>query len=79
MNIVTFKLTKGLISINSFIGLLYNEFLGNLIHVTDTVWEEYFQIKCCSYFPKDIDTHIQQMSKRFYLLGGLDDPNLKQA
>lgn len=41
--------------------------------------EEYFQMKCCSYFPKDLDKHFQQMSKRFYLIGGIDDTNLKQA
>ncbi|XP_062089201.1 uncharacterized protein LOC133795762 [Humulus lupulus] len=27
----------------------------------------------------DLELHYQRMSKRFYLIGGVDDPNLKQA
>ena len=28
---------------------------------------------------KDLEVHLQKMSKRFYLIGRLDDPNVKQA
>ena len=36
-------------------------------------------MKCCSMKRKDLEKRFQQMSKRYYMIGGVDDPNLKQA
>lgn len=50
-----------------------------MIHQTTIAREEYLSMKCCSYKRKDLGRHYNGISKRFYLLGGIDDPNLKQA
>jgi hypothetical protein len=34
-------------------------------------------MKCCSLVPKDIDSYIDRMTIRFYLLNGINDPSLK--
>ena len=36
-------------------------------------------MKCCSISKKDLEAHFQKISRRFYLIGGLNDPNLKQS
>jgi hypothetical protein len=36
-------------------------------------------MKCCSLLPKDIDRHIDRMTKRFYLLNGINDLSLKHV
>lgn len=66
-------------TIESFVLILHTEFLGAVTHQTVTAREEYLRMKCCSYKKKDLEKNYNGMSKRFYLLGGMDDPNLKQA
>lgn len=66
-------------SIDSFVLILHNEFLSAITHQTAIAREEYLSMKCCSYKHKDLEWHYNNMSKRFYLLGGMDDLNLKQA
>ena len=39
--------------------------------------EEFFQMKCCSMKRKDLERHFQKMSKKDYMIGGVDNPNLK--
>ena len=36
-------------------------------------------MKCCYMQKKDLEKHFQQMTKCFYLIGGVDGPNFKQA
>lgn len=66
-------------SVDDFMFYIYSEFLGGVAHVQDKAREEFFQLKCCSFKPKDLDKHFKMVCQRFYLIGGLDDPNLKQA
>ncbi|GMN57096.1 hypothetical protein TIFTF001_026194 [Ficus carica] len=58
---------------------LYAEFCGEENQIIEQARSEYFKIKCCSIHKKDLEVHFQKMSRRFYLIGGLNDPNLKQA
>lgn len=58
---------------------IHNEFLGEATHQTTIVREEFFSMKCWFFKRKDLERHYNIMSKRFYLLKGMDDPNLKQA
>ncbi|KAM7518111.1 hypothetical protein LguiB_017073 [Lonicera macranthoides] len=39
--------------------------------------EELLSIKCCSLDLKDLEKHYDRISQRFYVLGGIDDVNLK--
>ncbi|KAL0386398.1 UNVERIFIED_CONTAM: polyprotein [Sesamum latifolium] len=36
-------------------------------------------MKCCSLKRKDLDFHFKRMSEKFYMLNGLNDPNLKHV
>ncbi|KAL2526922.1 Reverse transcriptase domain-containing protein [Abeliophyllum distichum] len=58
---------------------LYWKFCGRHDHLKDIAREEFFKLKCCSYNPKDLDKHFQNAANRYYLIGGMDDPNIKQA
>ncbi|KAL2526924.1 putative zinc finger protein [Abeliophyllum distichum] len=58
---------------------LYWEFCGRQDYLKDIAREEFFKLKCCSYNPKDLDKHFQNAAKRYYLIGGMDDPNIKQG
>lgn len=64
-------------SIESFVLILHTEFLGAVSHQTATARDEFLKMKCCPYKKKDLEKHYNGMSKRYYLLGGMDDPNLK--
>lgn len=50
-----------------------------MTHQTTIAREEFFIMKCCSYKRKDLEKHYNNMSKRFYLLKEMNDPNLKQT
>ncbi|KAJ9550757.1 hypothetical protein OSB04_014802 [Centaurea solstitialis] len=58
---------------------IYAEFIGNPIEHTVRAREEFLKMKCCSFRLKDLETHYNNMSKRFYCLNGIDDTNLKQV
>ena len=56
-----------------------DEFFGVQTHVEDQMPKEFFRIKHFSMKRKDLERHFQKMSKRYYMSGRVDDPNLKQA
>lgn len=59
--------------------LVYNEFVGTPIRHTDIARDEFLNMKCYSLELKDLERHYDLMSKQFYILGGIDDLNLKQV
>ncbi|KAL6000791.1 hypothetical protein ACLOJK_006517, partial [Asimina triloba] len=63
---------------DTVISALQIEFLGDVGHREDRARDEYLKMKCCSFSRKDLEKHYANMSSRYYLLGGLDDTNLKQ-
>ncbi|KAK1382554.1 hypothetical protein POM88_020289 [Heracleum sosnowskyi] len=66
-------------SVDALIMYVHNEFLGAWDHYTNQAREEYLSMRCCSYKRKDLETHYERMSKRFYAINGIDDVNLKQT
>ena len=70
-----FNYTSFTAAINEFIAIFYEQ-QG---HKIDKIREQFFKLKCCSLLPKDLDKHYQQFCRHFYVLGGNDDVNLKQA
>ncbi|XP_060964790.1 uncharacterized protein LOC133033738 [Cannabis sativa] len=66
-------------SIEAALNHLYVEFCGQDSQVVERFRGEFFKMKCCSMKKEDLELHFQRMTKRFYLIGGVDDPNLKQA
>ncbi|KAL5564654.1 hypothetical protein UlMin_027818 [Ulmus minor] len=58
---------------------IYVEFCGQEAQVTERQRAEFFKMKCYSMQQKDLEKHYREMTERFYLIGGVDDPNLKQA
>lgn len=57
---------------------IYAEFLDNPTHVHNKAQEEFFQLKCYFFMPKDLDKYFNMVRQRFYHIGGLDDLNMKQ-
>ncbi|KAL2518517.1 Reverse transcriptase domain-containing protein [Abeliophyllum distichum] len=66
-------------TVDEFLNALYWEFCGKQDHLKDIARKEFFKLKCCSYNPKDLNKHFENAVRRFYLIGGMDDPNIKQA
>ncbi|KAL2531113.1 Uncharacterized protein Adt_04464 [Abeliophyllum distichum] len=66
-------------TVDEFMNALYWEFCEKQDHLKDISCEEFFKLKCCSYNPKDLNKHFENAVRRFYLIGGMDDPNIKQA
>ncbi|GMN28523.1 hypothetical protein TIFTF001_041183 [Ficus carica] len=66
-------------SIKITLSQLYTEFCGQETQIVEKARSEYFKMKCCSMKKEDLEVHFQKMSRRFYLIGGINDPNLKQA
>lgn len=58
---------------------VYQEFYGQDGQTVEKMRAECFKMKCCSMSKKDLENHYNQITKRFYPIGGIDDPNLKQA
>lgn len=58
---------------------IYVKFLDSPTHIADQAREESFKLKCCYFNPKDLEKHFKKASVRFYILKGVDDPNLKQT
>ncbi|KAM7466172.1 hypothetical protein LguiB_013734 [Lonicera macranthoides] len=65
-------------SIDAFLGTIYNEFVGTPDKFEEICKAEFMGFKCCSLQAKDLERHYDRMSKIFYIIGGLDDANLKQ-
>ncbi|GMN65887.1 hypothetical protein TIFTF001_034955 [Ficus carica] len=66
-------------SIEAALSQLYAEFCGQETQIVEKARSEYFKMRCCSMNKNDLEVHFQKMSRRFYLIGGINDPNLKQA
>ncbi|GMN19044.1 hypothetical protein TIFTF001_049884 [Ficus carica] len=66
-------------SIEAALSQLYAEFCGQEAQIVEKARSEFFKMQCCSMDKADLEVHFQKMSKRFYLIGGINDPNLKQA
>ncbi|XVF67354.1 hypothetical protein PTKIN_Ptkin10aG0114300 [Pterospermum kingtungense] len=66
-------------TVTEAISYLAQIFSGQELHRMDKLREQFFKLKCCSLHPKDLARHYQKFSELFYLLGGLDDVNMKQA
>ncbi|KAL2541644.1 putative zinc finger protein [Abeliophyllum distichum] len=66
-------------TVDEFMNALYWEFCGKQDHLKDIAREEFFKLKYCSYNPKDLKKHFENAIRRFYLIGGMDDPNIKHA
>ncbi|KAL0445483.1 UNVERIFIED_CONTAM: polyprotein [Sesamum latifolium] len=61
------------------LGAIHQEFIGDASLINKMASQEYFAMKCCSLKRKDLDFHFKQMSEKFYMLNGLNDPNLKHV
>lgn len=61
------------------IGRIHEEFIGKPMNFEEASRFEFFKMKHYFYQRKDLKRLYQQMSKRFHILHGIDDPNLKQA
>jgi len=66
-------------SIVAVLGTLHQEFIGEGKIIERKIRQEFFEMMGCSLKIKDLDRHFQRMNKRFYLLNGLNDPNLKNT
>ena len=58
---------------------IYIEFCGQEAQINERIRAEFFKMKCYSMQRKDLEKHFQHMTNRFYLVRGVNDPNLKQA
>ncbi|XVF69281.1 hypothetical protein PTKIN_Ptkin11bG0068400 [Pterospermum kingtungense] len=67
------------LTVTEAISYLAQIFCGQELHRMDKLKEQFFKLKCCSLHPKDMARHYKRFSKLFYLLGGFDDVNMKQA
>ncbi|KAK4383783.1 polyprotein [Sesamum angolense] len=61
------------------LGAIHQEFIGDASLINKMASQEYFAMKCCSLKRKDLDFHFKRMSEKFYMLNGLNDPNLKHV
>ncbi|KAL2491172.1 putative zinc finger protein [Abeliophyllum distichum] len=66
-------------TVDEFMNALYWKFCGKQDHLKDIAREEFFKLKCCFYNPKDLNKHFENAVRRLYLIGEMDDPNIKQA
>ncbi|KAK4380997.1 polyprotein [Sesamum angolense] len=61
------------------LGAIHQEFIGDASLINKMASQEYFAMKSCSLKRKDLDFHFKRMSEKFYMLNGLNDPNLKHV
>ncbi|KAF4401602.1 hypothetical protein G4B88_001796 [Cannabis sativa] len=66
-------------SVANALSHLYVEFCGQDAQVTKRLRAEFFKLNYCSMDKRDLEKHYKRMTKRFYQIGGIDYPNLKQA
>jgi len=64
---------------SAVLGALHEEFIDDGSIIDKKLRQEFFEMKCCSVKIDDLEKHYQRMSKRFYLLNGLNDPSLKNT
>ncbi|KAF3452105.1 hypothetical protein FNV43_RR08202 [Rhamnella rubrinervis] len=61
------------------LGAIYSEFFGDHVQILPQVRKEFFNRKCCSLSKKDLNKHYEVMPPLYYLLNGIDEPNIKQV
>ena len=66
-------------SVTNALTYLYIDFCGQDSQVTERLRTEFFKLKCCSMDKRDLEKHYKKMTQQFYQIGGINDPNLKQA
>lgn len=63
-------------TIDRFLSYIYLEFIGSPDRHIEHARKEYLLMKYCSFAPKDLEKHYNQMSQRFYIIDGI---NLQQV
>lgn len=66
-------------SSGALLGALHQIFLGDPLQAEKQAKQEYFQMKCYSLKRKDLQEHYEAMSKKFYMLRGINQTPLKQV
>jgi hypothetical protein len=61
------------------LGVLHQEFIGDIDILARKNRQEYYEMRCCSLKIKDLEKHFQRMFQRFYQLNGFNDPSLKHT
>ncbi|QHO48513.1 polyprotein [Arachis hypogaea] len=64
---------------SQFLGIIHQEFLGDITIIQKRNSQEYFEMKCCSLNRKDLEKHYKKMAAKYYPLGGNNNPPLKQV
>ncbi|QHN76798.1 polyprotein [Arachis hypogaea] len=64
---------------SQFLGIIHQEFLGDITIIQKRNSQEYFEMKCCSLNRKDLEKHYKKMAAKHYPLGGNNNPPLKQV
>ncbi|QHN83062.1 polyprotein [Arachis hypogaea] len=64
---------------SQFLGIIHQEFLGDIAIIQKRNSQEYFETKCCSLNRKDLEKHYKKMAAKYYPLGGNNNPPLKQV
>ncbi|QHN76859.1 polyprotein [Arachis hypogaea] len=64
---------------SQFLGIIHQEFLGDITIIQKRNSQEYFEMKCCSLNRKDLEKHYKRMAAKYYPLGGNNNPPLKQV
>ena len=66
-------------TLEDFFTIVHNEFLGLVTNYTEVAREEFLLMKCCSFERKDLEKHLDKMSRRYYSFNGMDDVNAKHT
>ena len=66
-------------TLEDFFTIVHNEFLGSVTHYTKVAREEFLLMKCYPFERRDLEKHIDRMSRRYYSFNGMDDVNSKHT
>ncbi|XP_015932633.1 uncharacterized protein LOC107458932 [Arachis duranensis] len=64
---------------SQFLGIIHQEFLGDITIIQKRNSQEYFELKCCSLNRIDLKKYYKKMAAKYYPLGGNNNPPLKQV
>ncbi|KAL0444958.1 UNVERIFIED_CONTAM: polyprotein [Sesamum latifolium] len=76
---IDLQLTREGATLSKVLKEFASRFTGDASLINKMASQEYFAMKCCSLKRKDLDFHFKRMSEKFYMLNGLNDPNLKHV
>ncbi|KAH9801794.1 hypothetical protein KPL71_001159 [Citrus sinensis] len=65
--------------ISQVLGLIYEQFLGEITAANEQIRREFCLMKCYSLQIRDLDFHYKMMSTMYYKLNGFNDPSLKHV